>query len=76
MKIKRMRLLLPPRMSGTAHMDARLIAEAAARALQGVQKIHGPVRVQVKGQGQPAMQISQQVSRQIRRQARNLKQEG
>ena len=76
MKIRRMRLLLPSRMSGTVHMDARLIAEAAARALQGLQKIHGPVRVQVQGQGQPAMRISQEVYRQIRRQARNLKREG
>ena len=76
MKIKHMRLLLPQRMSGTAHMDARLIAEAAGRALAGAGKIHGPVRVQVQGQGQPAMPISQQVLQQIRRQTQNLKREG
>ena len=75
MKIKHMRLLLPARMSGTANMDARMIAEAAARALASFQKIRGPVRVAVQGQGQPAMHISQQVSRQIHRQTQTLKRE-
>jgi len=73
MKIKHMRLLLPARMSGTAHMDARMIAEAAAQSLVGTRKIHGPIRVEVQGQGQPSMHISQQVCRQIRRQMQTLK---
>ncbi len=75
MKIKHMRLLLPARMSGTANMDARMIAEAAARSLAENKKIHGPIRVEVQGQGQPSMHISQQVSRQIRRLMQTLKRE-
>ena len=73
MKIKHMRLLLPARMFGTAHMEARMIAEAAARALHGAQKINGPVRVEIQGQGQPGKHISQNVFRQIRRQTQSLK---
>jgi hypothetical protein len=76
MKIKRMRLLLPARMSRTANMDARVIAEAAARSLAGIRGIQGPIRVEVQGHGRSSTHISQQVSRQIRRQEQTSKREG
>ncbi len=76
MNIKYMRLVLPSRMSASAHMDGRMIAEAAARALHGTQGINRPITVQVQGQGQSAMHISQGVIRETRRQARTQKPEG
>lgn len=73
MKIKRMRLVLPARLSSTAQVDARMIATAAAQALQGTTDINGPVTVQVQTQGQPAKAISQSVFVESCRQARILK---
>lgn len=63
MKIKRMRLVLPARMSTTAQLDAREIAKAAAKALQGDKGAASPLRVQVQGQGQPATLLAQSVYR-------------
>jgi hypothetical protein len=70
MNIKRMRLVLPARMTSSALMDGRVIAEGAARALREAKGIEGPVTVQVQGEGQPAMPISRRVFREIRRLAK------
>lgn len=67
MNIKRMRLVLPARMTSSALMDARVIAEAAAHALHDAKGIEGSVTVQVHGQGQSAMPISRRVFRETRR---------
>jgi hypothetical protein len=76
MNIKHMRLVLPLRMTASAHMGGRMIAEAAARALHGTQGINRLITVQVQGRGQSAMHISQGVFREIRRQARTQRKEG
>ncbi len=76
MKIKCMRLVLPARMSSSVQVDARMIAEAAARALQGSKQIKGLITVQVQGYGRPAKFISQRVFQETTIQARKLKGEG
>jgi hypothetical protein len=65
MKIQHMRLVLPPRMRNTAQVDARTIAEAAARTLQAKGAIKGPVSVQVQGHGRPARFIARDVAREV-----------
>lgn len=61
MNIKRIRVVLPSRMSATAQMDARAIAEAAAKALHGTKDIKGAISVQVQGNNEPTKFISQNV---------------
>ncbi|MCP4317843.1 MAG: hypothetical protein GY789_17920 [Hyphomicrobiales bacterium] len=60
MKIKRMRFVLPPRMRGTAHTDARLLANAAARALENGQISGGSV--QVNGGGRSVSMVARDIS--------------
>lgn len=76
MNIKYMRLVLPARMSSSVQVDARMIAEAAARALQGLKEVKGPITVQVQGQGRPTRFISQSVFQETSGQTRKLKGEG
>ncbi|MCC0029723.1 MAG: hypothetical protein H6891_05415 [Brucellaceae bacterium] len=53
MKIRRIRLVLPPRMRGSAQGDARAIADTLASALAMHGDVHGPLRVEVPGAGRP-----------------------
>ena len=76
MKIKRMRFVLPSRMRPTVQADARVIAEAAARALHGHGGLKGPIGVQVQAQGRPAVFVARDVALETGRQARLLKQRG
>lgn len=76
MKIKHMRLVLPSRMRSSVLVDARLIAEAAARALHGHREINGPVNVRVQAHGRPARLIAQDVAGETSRQARMLRRGG
>ena len=76
MNIKHMRLVLPARMASSVHVDARMIAEAAARALHGATKVKGPVTVQIQGYGRPARLISQSGFQETSRQAGSRKREG
>lgn len=76
MKIRHMRLVLPPRMRASVQVDARVIAEAAAQALHGHAGVEGPVRVQIQAQGRPAKLIARDVFRETSRQARIQKQGG
>lgn len=76
MNIKRMRLVLPARMRSSAQVDARLIAEAAGRALHGHDGLKGTVRVEVRGQGGPARFVARDVFNETSRQARVLKSGG
>lgn len=61
MKIRRMRFVLPARMRGTAQTDARLLANAAARALQRGQISGGSV--QVNGGGHSAVTLARNLVR-------------
>lgn len=76
MNIKHMRLVLPARMSSSVHVDARMIAAAAARALHGTTGGREPITVQVQAQGRSARFISQSVFQETSRQARTRKREG
>jgi hypothetical protein len=67
MRIKRVRLVLPARMRHSAHLDARLIATSAARALQASNARIDNVSTIVDGQGQPANSIARDVARATRR---------
>lgn len=70
MNIKHMRLVLPSRMRSSVQVDARMIAEAAAQALQGHGGIKGPISVQVQAHGRPAKLIAQDVFKETSGQAR------
>ncbi len=61
-----MRLVLPPRMRSSAQSDARLIAEAAVKALYAQGASNGPVNIQIAGHGRPAQFLSQDVARAVR----------
>ena len=54
MKIRRIRLVLPPRMRHSAGADARTIADAVAGTLAKGGSVDGPLRVEVAGAGRPA----------------------
>lgn len=70
MNIKHMRFVLPSRMRASVQVDARMIAEAAAHALQGHVGIKGPINVRVEAHGRPAKLVAQDVFRETSRQAR------
>lgn len=69
MKIRHMRFVLPSRMRPTVQVDARIIAEAAARALHGRGEVRGPISVQVEARGLPASFLARDVFRETGRQA-------
>ena len=61
MRIRRLRLRLPPRLRATAQHDARLIANAVAEQLAG-QSGAPPVRqLRLSGDGAPAQALAQRV---------------
>jgi hypothetical protein len=59
-RIRRIRLVLPARMKGTAVHDARVIAEAAGKALAGAPG-EAPGRVEVPGRGLTGAVLAGQV---------------
>lgn len=61
MRIKHIRLVLPPRMRGTALSDARTLANAAVRALENGQITGGTVDIQ--GGGRPATLVARDIGR-------------
>ena len=76
MNIKHMRFVLPSRMRSSVQFDARIIAEAAARALQRHGGIKGPISVQIQANRRPARFIARDVFKETSRQAQILKQGG
>ena len=62
MRIKRMTILLPPRLRHVAQHEARRIAEAAAQQI-GAGTVPANVRVELPGQGLSGHALSQTVAR-------------
>ncbi|MEM7505597.1 MAG: hypothetical protein AAF415_02540 [Pseudomonadota bacterium] len=63
MRIRRLKLTLPPRMKGTASQDARMIAQAIAEKL-------GPeagqrISLDLQGNGAPGATLAQQIGARI-----------
>ena len=65
-RIRRLRLALPPRLRGTAAADARRIAEAAALAVhESAAGATGPIElppIRVQGAGRPAAALAGEVA--------------
>ena len=62
MRIRRIRLVLPPRMRNGADGEARHIAETVAQALAGHGNPHGPLRIEVQGGGRPAQHMANDIA--------------
>ena len=62
MRIRRIRLALPPRMRHGADGEARHIAETVAQALVGHGGAHGPLRIEVQGGGRPARHMANDIA--------------
>ena len=58
MRIRRIRLVLPPRMRHGADGEARHIAETVAQALAENPSASGPLRIEVQGGGRPARHMA------------------
>ncbi|MCP5086614.1 MAG: hypothetical protein GY952_07430 [Rhodobacteraceae bacterium] len=71
MRIRRLRIILPPHLKDTAHHDARAIAEAVGQALAGRKGDPGPVTVNLQGQGQAGAVLASQVGAQLAKGGRN-----
>jgi hypothetical protein len=65
MRIRRIRLVLPPRYRATAPADARQIAEAAAAALHAQGGSAAPAPVSIAGAGRPAAALAREVARRL-----------
>ncbi len=76
MRIRRIRIALPPRMKGTAAADARLIAETIATALHGSSAGGAPLRIAVDGAGRPARHLTHDLVGAAGRAARTSGREG
>jgi nucleoside-diphosphate-sugar epimerase len=53
-RIRRIRLVLPPRMRHGATGEARHIAETVAQVLADNPSASGPLRIEIRGDGRPA----------------------
>lgn len=62
MRIRRIRLVLPPRMRHGADGEARHIAETVAQALAGDGSAHGPLRIEIQGGGRPARHMANDIA--------------
>lgn len=58
MKIRHMRLVLPPRLRKTAAFDARTIASAAAEALHNAPLRDAHHRIEIQGSGRPVQGLA------------------
>jgi len=65
MRIRRIRLVLPPRYRTTAPADARRIAEAAAATLCERGASAAPAPVTVAAAGRPATALAREVARRL-----------
>jgi len=61
MRIRRLRLRLPPRLRATAEHDARLIANAAAEQLAGQGGARPVQQLRLPGDGAPAHALAQRL---------------
>jgi hypothetical protein len=57
-RIRRIRLVLPPRMRHGADGEARHIAETVAQALAANPSASGPLRIEIQGGGRPARHMA------------------
>lgn len=62
MRIRRIRLVLPPRMRHGADGEARHMAETVAQALAGDGSAHGPLRIEIQGGGRPARHMANDIA--------------
>ena len=62
MRIRRIRLMLPPRMRQGADGEARHIAETVAQALAGHGSAHGPLRIEIQGGGRSARHMANDIA--------------
>jgi len=76
MIIKHMRLVLPSRMRSTAQADARMIAEAAAKALHAQNTQGGSMNIRIDAHGRPAPLLAQDVAKEVRHQSPTRKEGG
>lgn len=67
MRIRRIRITLPPRLSGSAVMDARRIAEAVAGQLAAGPAAPPQLRVQLAGNGQNGAGLARATAHEIAR---------
>ena len=65
MRIRRIRLVLPPRYRASAAADARCIAAAAAEALYARRARTAPASFTVAAAGRPAAALAREVARGI-----------
>ena len=70
MRIRRIRLVLPPRMRHGADGEARHIAETVAQALAWNGSTHGPPRIEIQGGGRPARHMANDIAGAATRAAR------
>jgi hypothetical protein len=61
-RIRRISLVLPPRMREGADGEARHIAETVAQALAEHRTPHGPLRVEIQGGGRPARHMANDIA--------------
>jgi hypothetical protein len=61
-RIRRIRLVLPPRMRHDADGEARHIADTVARALANCPGAPGPLRIEVNGGGRPARHMTHDIA--------------
>jgi hypothetical protein len=61
-RIRRIRLVLPPRMRHGADGEARHMAETVAQALAGHRSAHGPLRIEIQGGGRPARHMANDIA--------------
>ena len=62
MRIRRIRLVLPPRMRHGADGEARHIAETVAQALAAHGGAHGPLRIEIQGGSRPARHMANDIA--------------
>lgn len=62
MRIRRIRLVLPPRMRHGADGEARHVAETVAQALAGHGGVHRPLRIDIQGGGRPARHMANDIA--------------
>lgn len=67
MRIKRIRLVLPPRLRNSASGDARAIADTLANALaeNGGAGANGPLRIEVPGAGRSPAHLRADLTRAV-----------